>query len=276
MGKDTTAQKLTDALRDHFCRTAVPDILWSDGGPQFTSAKLSNFLTTWGTTHIVSSPHYPQSNGKAEAAVKSMKKIISAAWKGRSINWDTLSRSLLQYRNTPCRNDNLSPAQHLFGHPVQDNLPAHRRSFAPEWQLSSEDADKKAEVAQENAEQVYNQHAHELPDITIGSQVAIQNHKSKLWDVYGTVTATASHRRYLVKTQSGRVLVRNRRFLRKRVPVSIGAPRRDVGLREPAPTVETGTRISTRSRQPPQRLSQDPTWLLSSLVQRHEELDGEV
>ena len=193
MGKETTAQKLTDALRDHFCRTAVPDVLWSDGGPQFTSAKLSSFLATWGTSHIMSSPHYPQSNGKAEAAVKSMKKLISAGWKGRSINWEKLSKSLLQYRNTPCRSDGLSPAQHLFGHPVQDSLPAHRRSFAPEWQSSSEDADKKAEATHENAVHVYNQHARELPDITIGSQVAIQNPKSKLWDIYGKVTATASH-----------------------------------------------------------------------------------
>ena len=37
MQKDTTAQNLTDALRDQFCHTAVPDMLWPDGGPQFTS-----------------------------------------------------------------------------------------------------------------------------------------------------------------------------------------------------------------------------------------------
>ena len=206
-----------------------------------------------------------------------MKKLISAAWKGRSINWEKLSKSLLQYRNTPCRSDGLSPAQHLFGHPVQDSLPAHRRSFAPEWQSSSEDADKKAEATHENAVHVYNQHARELPDITIGSQVAIQNPKSKLWDIYGKVTATASHRRYLVKTQSGRVLVRNRRLLHKRIPISIGAPGSDVGMQESlesAPAVEP--RRSTRERNTPQRLSQDPSWLLSSIAQSHEELDGEV
>ena len=67
MGRDTTAQKLTNVLRDQFCRTAVPDVLWSDGGPQFTSSKFANFLVNWGTSHITSSPHYPQSNGQAEA-----------------------------------------------------------------------------------------------------------------------------------------------------------------------------------------------------------------
>ena len=58
MGKDTTAQKLTDVIRDQFCHTAVPDILWLDGEPQFASAKFTNFLATWGTSHIMSSPHY--------------------------------------------------------------------------------------------------------------------------------------------------------------------------------------------------------------------------
>ena len=69
MGKDTTAPKLIVALRDQFCRTAVPDLLWSDGGPQFTSSKLAQLLVTWGVAHSTSSPHYPQSNGKVEATV---------------------------------------------------------------------------------------------------------------------------------------------------------------------------------------------------------------
>ena len=150
MGKDTTTVKLTTTLRDHFCRTAAPDLLWSDGGPQFTSHQFANFLQTWGVTHITSSPHYPQSNGKVEATVKSMKKLISAAWTGHSVNWDQLPRALLQYRNTPCRKDGLSPAQKLFGHPVQDTLPAHRRSFAPEWQRSSQEADSAATHTQKH------------------------------------------------------------------------------------------------------------------------------
>ena len=86
MCKDTTTTKLIDALRDQFCHTTVSNILWSDGGPQFTSAKLANFLKELGVSHCTSSPRYSQSNGKAEAAVKSMKKLISsAAWTECSI-----------------------------------------------------------------------------------------------------------------------------------------------------------------------------------------------
>ena len=46
--------------------------------------------------------------------------------------------TILQYRNTPCWKDALSPAQKLFGHPVQDHLPAHRRSFSLEWQKAAQ------------------------------------------------------------------------------------------------------------------------------------------
>ena len=83
-------------------------------------------------------------------AVKSMKKLISAAWNGKSVDWNKLSRSLLQHQNTSCRKDGLSSAQKLFGHPVQDTLPAHRQSFAMEWQKSSQEAVDTAQAIQES------------------------------------------------------------------------------------------------------------------------------
>ena len=116
----TTSAQVIVAIRQSFCRTAIPDIVWSDGGPQFNSKMFTDFANRWGFQHKVSSPRYPQSNGKVEATVKSMKKLIYASWTGRSLDHDKLCRALLQYRNTPSRKDGLSPAQKLFGHPVQD------------------------------------------------------------------------------------------------------------------------------------------------------------
>ena len=153
MGKDMTAKKTIEATRNLFCRTAAPDVLWSDGGPQFTSEKFQSFLRDWDVTHKMSTPRYPQSNGKIEATVKSMKKLITAAWTGRSVNQDKLFRALLQYRNTPSRRDGQSPAQKLYGHPIQDTLPAHRRSFAPEWQRHSLDTEESLKISEEYYDQ---------------------------------------------------------------------------------------------------------------------------
>ena len=218
MESRTTATQLTSALRASFCRTGVPDKFWSDGGPQFTSREFKDFARQWGFRHATSSPQYPQSNGKAEATVKSIKKLLRAAWTGRAINQNHLARALLQYRNTPSR---LSPAQKLFGRPIQDTLPAHRWAFAAEWQTRAKESERQALATKDATEKSYNQHTRPLPDITIGSHVAIQNQDTKHWDRYGIVVDISRYRRYFIKTGNGRILVRNRRFIRRRVPMSL-------------------------------------------------------
>ena len=258
MGKYMTAKKTIEAIRKLFCRTAAPDVLWSDGGPQFTSEKFQSFLRDWDVTHKMSTPRYPQSNGKIEATVKSMKKLITAAWTGRSVNQDKLFRALLQYRNTPSRRDGQSPAQKLYGHPIQDTLPAHRRSFAPEWQRHSLDTEESLKISEE----YYDQHAHKLPDLHVGSHVAIQNTSSKLWDIYGIITAIATHRRYFVRTQSGNILVRNRRFLRKRIATSVHAPGPiDIVSQDTVPDTLPTPQRPARQRRPPERLIEDEHWI---------------
>ena len=107
---------------------------------------------------------------------------------------DKLCRALLQYRNTPSRKDGVSPAQKLYGHPVQDSLPAHHRSFSPEWQLKTAEVEKKLAETLEKTTQFYDAHTRPLPDIHIGSSVAVQNSRTKLWDIYGTVTEIGPHR----------------------------------------------------------------------------------
>ena len=275
MTQSTTTHRLITTLRQMFCRTAVPDVLWSDGGPQFTAHSFRIFATQWGFLHKTSSPRYPQSNGKIEATVKSMKKILAAAWDNRHLNEDILCRALLQYRNTPSRKDGISPAQKLFGHPIQDTIPAHRRSFAPEWQKSTQEVEHLANETSDQAKAFYNTHTHQLPDIHIGSKVALQNQQTKLWDIYGTVVTIGPHRRCYVKTHSGQVLVRNRRFLRHRTPASLQPPTvspqspttsqhaSPQTLFSPSPQPQehtTTTRHSTRTRRPPSRLIEDPNW----------------
>ena len=152
----TTTEATIKRFRGLFSRKATPDRLWTNGGPQFASANMQEFLNSWGVHHEVSSPHYPQSNGKAEAIVRSMKKIIASAWTGKSMDFNKLCRSLLQYRNTPSKRDGRSPAQKLFGTPLQDTLPAHRRSFAPEWQrVIKEDSQEQAETTGHQAKRYY-------------------------------------------------------------------------------------------------------------------------
>ena len=51
---------------------ARPQII-SDNGPQFVAKDFKEFLRQWQTTHVLTSPHYPQSNGKLERYHRTLK-----------------------------------------------------------------------------------------------------------------------------------------------------------------------------------------------------------
>ena len=48
------AETIIDILREFFCDTAVPTILYLDNGRQMDSHKFENFLTQWGVKHVIS------------------------------------------------------------------------------------------------------------------------------------------------------------------------------------------------------------------------------
>ncbi len=51
---------------------ARPQII-SDNGPQFVAKDFKEFLRLWQTSHVFTSPHYPQSNGKLERYHRTLK-----------------------------------------------------------------------------------------------------------------------------------------------------------------------------------------------------------
>ena len=80
-----------------FTELGRPFILRSDNGPCYSSREFHNFLSFYQVDHITSSPHYPQSNGFAEALVGITKKLMEKSVKeGKPWNY-----GLLQYRTTP-------------------------------------------------------------------------------------------------------------------------------------------------------------------------------
>ena len=97
--EDTKANRLIHSCRRCFSDLGVPVRLRSDGGPQFISQLFKNFLRKYGVHHIVSSPHNPQSNGHAEAAVKNVKNLIIKCTENGNLNNDEYrffsSKSLL-------------------------------------------------------------------------------------------------------------------------------------------------------------------------------------
>ena len=160
----------------------------------------------------------------------------------------------MQYCNTPSAKDSLSPAQKLYGHPIQDSLPIHPRAFAPEWQLSTAETERRTQQSEEVATRRCNSTASNLPEITVDAHVAVQNARTRLWDTYGIITWVDPHSQYHICTANGQTMLHNRLFICKRVPTSIPPGQKQ---EEEPPQAQ---RRSARQGKPVCRLLEDPLW----------------
>ena len=127
--RDPTAREVIQAVVHNFVELGVPMRFRSDNGPQFDAGVFQETLKRWGVAWGNSTPHYPQSNSHAEAAVKAMKELVA---KTGDLSSEEFLAGLLEFRNTP-HESGASPAQILFGHQLRFIIPAHRSSYAPKW-----------------------------------------------------------------------------------------------------------------------------------------------
>ena len=94
-----------------FTEFGCPFVLKSDNGPCYTSREFHDFLEFCKIHHITSSPHYPQSNGFAEALVAISKKLMEKSIKDGKL-WNY---GLLKYRVRSIAGNLPSPLQALTG-----------------------------------------------------------------------------------------------------------------------------------------------------------------
>ena len=227
---DPTTEMLMEVLTYVFTQFAIPRKIYSDGGPQFKSYKFDEYCKRWGIIHETSSPHHPQSNGFAEAAIKQMKKIIRGTFvqSRRQVDPESFGAGILLFRNTPCSPTERSPAEILFGRQLRDNLPVSRkllRSLKPSLRFDVES--RRRESYKKSAK--YGP-KHELPLLQPGIKVFVQNPATKRWTSEGTIVSFGNNQReYLVRMDSNdRILRRNRRFLRQQFAPTEAPPAQPV------------------------------------------------
>ena len=124
-----TAVGIAKKLRKQFSVHGIPNQLISDNMP-FNSQEFRDFATTYEFKVITSSPGYPQSNGKAENAIKTAKNIMK---KAKQAGTDVYL-SLLDWRNTPSEGMSSSPAQRMFGRRTRTLLPTSSLLLKPKIQ----------------------------------------------------------------------------------------------------------------------------------------------
>ena len=86
---NTTTLGVVSALKALFAKYGIPEEVVSDNRPQFASQEFGDFSLQYTT----SSPHFPQSNGHAERAVRTAKRLLKKS--------KDPHMALLSYRATP-------------------------------------------------------------------------------------------------------------------------------------------------------------------------------
>ena len=243
------AQGLCTALRRLMVSFGVPVEISSDGGPEFIADETSAFFKRWGIRHRRSSVSFPSSNGRAELAVKTAKRLImdNVSPDGKLDN-DRMVRALLTHRNTPDAGCKLSPAQILLGRPLRDSLPYINKDIMcfnnpqihPQWRDAWKLKEEALKERYVKTLETLSEHARPLAPLRHGDHVLIQNQRGrypKKWDTSGTIVETKPNDQYVVKVAgSGRLTLRNRRFLRSY---------QKHNLHNPTPTGDTPVPTST-------------------------------
>ena len=242
MGKTApTAKKVTDVLLQLW-EYSIPKKFYTDGGPQFASKETAEFLARWKVTHIMSSPHHPQSNGIAEEAVKEAKKLINANMNNSSFDQEGLSAGLAVHRNTKKKETNLSPAEWVFGKPMRDTIPISDEELRRSWKKTIREKEYLSKVKKRAEFMIRQKKANNK--IEPGRSVVVQNPVTKKWTIYGEVVSTGINQyEFMIKTEAGQMLRRNQKFIR---PIEIRPRKLDSKPRAQDPFADMATKRNTR------------------------------
>lgn len=228
----TESKFIVDELKIIFGRFGIPREVHSDNGPQYNSHVFREFARTYNFRWVSSSPTYAKANGLAESGVKTVKRIIK--------NSDDWNLGLLAYRNTAL-SCGASPSELLMGRSLRDTLPLQDRKLKPKL-IDHDRVRQKMKEAKEKQKKNYDQRhgARNRANLEKGDRVWIRNRNME-----GVVQSPAGFRSYVVETEDGGMIRRNKEHLSK-LPKK-GIEQQLESTREQPVDVEVGREVAEQS-----------------------------
>ena len=118
--RSSTVIKHFDAM---FAQFGNPELLVTDNGTQFVSDEIKKFCKKRGIEHITSATYHPQSNGRAERGVETIKNRL-AKYSPDKDKTEALNEILQNYRSSPKMSNlnGLSPAELFIGRKIKTSI----------------------------------------------------------------------------------------------------------------------------------------------------------
>ena len=116
--------------------------------------------------------------------------------------------------------DGLSQAQILLGHQAREAVVPHRKLFAKTWNNQIRNMELNSAKSEPPVKSHYDSNAPNLPRLTVGDKVRIQDHATMQWALCGSIVKVRPNGAFMVKLPSGRLIWRTRKFL-YRLPVQM-------------------------------------------------------
>jgi hypothetical protein len=184
-------------MRKIFSRQGIPQVVYTDNGPQFDCQEFREFSQLYEFRHKTSSPNYPRSNGKAEGGVRIVKNIFKKAL----LSGDDPYLGLLAYRASPLEETGESPGEMLQKRRLRTRLPEVEHRGTTEARIN------------EKQKLYHDKNVKVLP--TLERKDTVRLHDGTGWRTLARVEKLVAPNSYLVQTETGKLLRRNRKDLLK-------------------------------------------------------------
>ena len=203
-----TSGVVISVLKQIFSEYGIPNKVMSDNGPQYASFSFKSFAEEWGFQHCTSSPRFPQSNGMVERHIRTVKSMFQKADQGHTDK----ELALLCLRTTPVSSKIPSPGEILMGRKLRCNLPVKTKnsSFADSDEIQNE-----LQVRQDKQKMYFDRKSKDLPPLIPGQNVRVQNTDSGHWEKATVISDCNQPRSYILNTEDGKNLRRNRVQIRE-------------------------------------------------------------
>ncbi|CAB0019152.1 unnamed protein product [Nesidiocoris tenuis] len=165
--RSITSSVIVKAVKKIFSRFGFPHTVRCDNGTQLCSEEMKRFANESGFEIVTSSPRYPRSNGLAESAVDTAKRILSKC--------EDVDMGLLSYRTAPLENG-YSPAELLMGRKLRGLVPIKPENLIPAIPDQDQLREKERQIRLGRKAEYDRRHgARELPELQPGDQVWVQD-----------------------------------------------------------------------------------------------------